>query len=125
NQSGTYQESFTDINGCDSIYNLLLILNKEFGIYAPNVINPSSNINGFFTLFDSGTKSDILVLSIYDRWGELIWQKTNLPTSDPSQGWNGRFHDKPVLPGVYVWMAKVRLPNSEEILIHGNVTVLR
>ncbi|MCC6816069.1 MAG: gliding motility-associated C-terminal domain-containing protein, partial [Saprospiraceae bacterium] len=79
----------------------------------------------FFTLFDSGTKSDILVLSIYDRWGELIWQKEQFPTSDPSQGWNGRFHDKPVLPGVYVWMAKVLLPDHREIILKGDVTVVK
>ncbi|MCC6816010.1 MAG: gliding motility-associated C-terminal domain-containing protein, partial [Saprospiraceae bacterium] len=79
----------------------------------------------FFTLFDSGTKSDILVLSIYDRWGELIWQKEQFPTSDPSQGWNGRFHDKPVLPGVYVWMARILLANGELLSLRGDVTVMR
>ena len=126
NQSGTYQESYTDINGCDSIYKLLLIIiDDDIEIYAPNVFNPNSSINNKFTLYDNGTRAIINTLSIYDRWGGLLWQKQNFPTNNPNDGWDGTSHKVKLNPGVYVWYAEVITAKGRKIVLKGDVTIIQ
>jgi hypothetical protein len=123
--SGTYEEKFTSTIGCDSIHILYLIIDKEAGIYYPNVINPSSTLNNKFTLFVYGSAAIIQNLSIYDRWGNQIWQKQDFEPNDIHLGWNGKFKEQKVVPGVYVWHAKIILQNGEKIIKRGNLTVVR
>ncbi len=123
--SGTYEEKFTSTIGCDSIHILYLIIDKEAGIYYPNVINPSSTLNNKFTLFVYGSAAIIQNLSIYDRWGNQIWQKQDFEPNDIHLGWNGKFKEQNVVPGVYVWHAEIILQNGEKIIKRGNLTVVR
>lgn len=123
--SGSYFENYHSERGCDSIYQLVLTIIRERGIYAPNVINPNG-LNWAFTLYDNGQSiKSIEKLSIFDRWGELIWRKSQFLPNDPAEGWNGRFNDRPVVPGVYVWLARVVLEDGSVTTEYGNVTVLK
>lgn len=126
NQSGTYQESYTDINGCDSIFKLLLIIiDDKIEIYAPNVLNPNSSINNSFTLYDNGTRAIINTLRIYDRWGGLLWQKHNFPTNNPAEGWDGTSNNVKLNPGVYIWHADVLTHKGRKMVLKGDVTIVQ
>ncbi len=63
-------------------------------------------------------------MSIFDRWGNLVFLKENISAGDRSQGWDGRLNSNKVAPGVYVY--KIEIVNLEdEIEIKaGDVTVL-
>ena len=122
--SGTYKEFYQTKNGCDSIHLLLLSINKDISIYYPNVIHPGG-LNSFFTIYVYGASATIKALSIYDRWGERIWQKQNFPPNELEQGWNGKYKDQDVMPGVYVWHAEIVLKDGSVIMEKGDVTVVR
>lgn len=123
--SGTYRESFQTNAGCDSVHYLVLFIKKKTGIYYPNVIHPGGP-NGWFTIFDNGfTIEQINTLSIYDRWGDLIWQKQGFAANVPSLGWDATVKGKAVLPGVYVWHAQLALQDGSLVTEKGDVTVLR
>lgn len=123
--SGTYQEHFTSTGGCDSIHYLILTIKNEVGIYYPNVIHPG-DINGWFTLFDNGkTIALISSLSIYDRWGNLVWQKKGFIANELPLGWDGRFQGQQVVPGVYAWHALLMLRDGNIVTKKGDVTVIR
>jgi len=122
--SGTYQEVYQTQNGCDSIHLLLLSINKDVSIYYPNIIHPGG-LNSYFTIYVYGASATIKTLSIYDRWGERIWQKHNFPPNELQQGWDGKFKDQDVMPGVYVWHAELLLRDGSVIVEKGDVTVMR
>ena len=122
--SGTYQEVYQTQNGCDSIHLLLLSINKDVSIYYPNIIHPGG-LNSYFTIYVYGASATIKTLSIYDRWGERIWQKHNFPPNELQQGWDGKFKDQDVMPGVYVWHAELLLRDVSVIVEKGDVTVMR
>ncbi|MBK8243534.1 MAG: gliding motility-associated C-terminal domain-containing protein [Saprospiraceae bacterium] len=122
--SGTYQEVYQTQNGCDSIHLLLLSINKDVSIYYPNIIHPGG-LNSYFTIYVYGASATIKTLSIYDRWGERIWQKHNFPPNELQQGWGGKFKDQDVMPGVYVWHAELLLRDGSVIVEKGDVTVMR
>ncbi len=123
--SGIYQERLTSNAGCDSIHQLFLIIKKNIGIYYPNVIRPGGP-NGWFTIFDNGhTILSVETLTIYDRWGDLVWQKHGILPNELQMGWDGTFNGVKVLPGVYVWHAQLALKDGSVIAEKGNVTVIR
>ncbi|MBK7244793.1 MAG: gliding motility-associated C-terminal domain-containing protein [Saprospiraceae bacterium] len=122
--SGTYKEIYTTKEGCDSIHLLLLSINKDVSIYYPNIIHPGG-LNSNFTIYVYGASANIKTLSIYDRWGERIWQKQNFPPNELQQGWDGKYKDQDVMPGVYVWHAEIVLKDGSVIVEKGDVTVVR
>lgn len=67
--------------------------------YIPNIISAQTNTtNSTFAIFFNDENCDILStsLSIYDRWGELIFKSDN-------NEWSGNFNDYFVNPGVYFY----------------------
>ncbi|MGP8215163.1 MAG: gliding motility-associated C-terminal domain-containing protein, partial [Bacteroidia bacterium] len=66
-------------------------------LYVPNAFNPK----GANTIFKPvGVFVDLqnYDFSIYDRWGELLFE-----TTDPTQGWDGTYHGKLVEEGIYIY----------------------
>ena len=89
------------------------------------MINTSSQQNDHFNLFIFGQQAIIDDLSIFDRWGNLIWQTIQLVPNDTQQGWNGKSNEQFVLPGVYVWNVRIKLQDGSVILKSGDLTVVR
>jgi hypothetical protein len=121
--------TITDGNGCQASDRVTLTARRDGQIYHPNVINPvdaENADNERFTLFaPPGWVTNIASLSIFDRWGEQVWQNRNLAANDPNQGWDGNIRGRRIEPGVYVFVAVVELVTGEEIVVKGDVTVVR
>lgn len=112
-----------DAEGCPAVDSFRLWV--EPNIYTPNVFSPASVIgNDFFTLF-SRYPVPILELTIYDRWGEQVFQRKNIMTNAPEDGWDGRFNEQEALPGVYVFMARVELVPGKTVVLKGDVLLYR
>ena len=60
-------------------------------------------------------------LSVYDRWGEKVYQ-----TNDIYSGWDGKYENVPQDIGVYMYLIEYRTSNSIEKQIRkSNLTLLR
>jgi hypothetical protein len=122
--SGVYTETFSTDVSCDSIHYLYLTIKNNTDIFFPNIISPDG-ANGFFTGYSSNASVTIASLSIYDRWGNLMFAKENFPANDPQQGWDGQFQGKAVVQGVYTWLAIAKLKDGSLETFVGDVTVVR
>lgn len=112
-----------DSMGCPASDRLLV--NVEPNVFAPNAIRPESSFdNDRFTLF-SREPVQILRLSVYDRWGELVFEQKDFFTNDRALGWDGRFRGEPAPPGVYVFGAEVQTPSGRIVTFRGDLLVLR
>lgn len=112
-----------DEEGCPAVDSLLILVVPN--VYAPNVIRPaSSEGNDRFTLF---TREQIPMrrLVVFDRWGELVFERHDIFTNDPSQGWDGSFNGKETPPGVYAFVAEVEVQPGQVTVVRGDVTVIR
>ena len=67
----------------------------------------------------------VVLLRIYDRWGNIIYENTNFPPNDPAFGWDGHTNSRYVNPGVYVYMTELRHTDGETILLVGDITVIK
>jgi gliding motility-associated-like protein len=94
-------------------------------LFYPNIISANNDgLNDIFSVSNEDARTEISELSIFDRWGNMVYTSTNMVVNDKSIGWNGTFNQA-VLPGVYVWVAKVKYIDCEEKIIHGDVTVVK
>jgi hypothetical protein len=61
---------------------------------------------------------------IFDRWGNKVYESQSMILNDRTSGWDGRFLDKFVNPGVFTWVAKVRFIDGVVETFTGDITVL-
>ena len=98
----------------------------EFHLYVPNAFTPDNDgVNDSFQPMGSGFEGDLYHFSVFNRWGEVVFQ-----TDDPDLPWigqnNQRFGTHFVPDGVYGW--RVEAQGFHELIptvLRGTVTVVR
>jgi gliding motility-associated-like protein len=100
--------------------------NYEGQVYQPNAITPNGdNINDYFKLYGSLAVAGIDQLKVFNRWGDLMYNGTNLPIEeDFAIGWDGTFNGVPLNPDVFTWVAEVRFIDDNVIVFKGTVTLI-
>ena len=64
-------------------------------------------------------------LSVFNRWGAVIFEGNDLESSVDTQGWDGTFNGKTVNTDVYIWMAEIQFLDGEVISYSGDLTVTK
>ncbi|MCK6630730.1 MAG: gliding motility-associated C-terminal domain-containing protein, partial [Anaerolineae bacterium] len=81
---------------------------KQPNYYAANVFKPDAQWpNNYFSLNASAGISLVRYIQIADRWGEILWERHDMPLNDPESGWNGMYNGKMAPPGVYIFWAEL------------------
>ncbi len=120
-----YQVFFTDDNRCSNGAGLLVkVFCKNANLFIPNTFSPNGDgSNDIFYLRGRGLER-VKLLRIFNRWGEVVFEKRDVPVNDPSAGWNGSFKGKKPMADVYIYQAEVFCENGELIRMNGNVSLL-
>ncbi|MEZ4910372.1 MAG: gliding motility-associated C-terminal domain-containing protein [Saprospiraceae bacterium] len=116
-----------DKNGCTAIDDIALRVRRLNIVDFPNIIatNSSTRNDKFFPIGRKDNIKNVNSLSIYDRWGNLVFYKENVELNDPDQGWDGTFRGQLVEQGVYIFVALVDFMDDTSEVIKGDVTVIR
>jgi gliding motility-associated-like protein len=61
---------------------------------------------------------------VYDRWGELVFQREDFAVNDPA-GWDGLFRGQDAPTGVYIWYMEVQYPDESEEVLRGQTALIR
>ena len=94
-------------------------------VYVANTFTPDGDgVNDKLFVQGTGIRT-IRYFRIYNRWGELVFEKNNFNANDPSTGWDGKVKGKDVNPEVFVWLCEVVCDKGTGTLFKGNVAVLR
>ncbi len=91
----------------------------EPDVFIPNAFTPNQD-NENDLLFVRGNNVEKMVLKIFDRWGELVFE-----TDKQSKGWDGTYKGELVDPGVFVYYLEITCVDGQEYFKKGNVTVIR
>jgi hypothetical protein len=116
----------TDTAGCVGTDDIQVTVIRDERIFIPNVLaTEAENQNALFTVYSAGEVRSIVLMQIYDRWGELVFERKNLPPNEPILGWDGRWNNRPVDLGVYVYVVQLEIIDGSIQTRKGDVTVLR
>ena len=108
---------------CTSQKSKLIDVIDEFICYVPNSFTPDGdNLNNTFTpILYSGFDSQSYTLTIYNRWGEILFI-----SHDPAVGWDGTYGNNVSLVGIYTWTIQVTTSLTKEVKkLHGHVNLIR
>lgn len=122
---GNYEACLVAINdkGCTDTTCHLVPIEDQFLFYVPNTFTPNGDgVNDEFLPSVLGVSTDGYQLMIFNRWGQLIFETTDINT-----GWDGYYLGAPCQEDTYVW--KIELSNTADF-IHiqkytGHINLLR
>jgi gliding motility-associated-like protein len=125
NPLGNYTIVLYVSNGiCHDYESKSIIVEEEILFYIPNAFTPDGDPfnNSFRPVFVSGFDPYDYHLTIFNRWGEIVFESYNA-----ANGWDGTFGDSAIVhDGVYVWQIEFGDINSDEKYTHtGHLTLLK
>ncbi len=122
----TYSVLVTSIHGCvntDTVTIHLFCDNSQ--MFVPNAFTP--NGDGSDDVFYPRGQGVSIIKSfrIYNRWGEKLFERTNIKLNDESNAWDGSFNGGTPRPDVYVWVIDGVCETGEPLFLKGDVTIIR
>jgi gliding motility-associated-like protein len=94
-------------------------------VYIPNAFSPDGDgVNDVFMVRGKGVAT-VKSFRVFNRFGQVVFEKQNFSANDPTAGWNGRLNGTPASPDVYVFMAEVLCTAGAVFTYQGNVTLFR
>jgi hypothetical protein len=123
----TYIVTGTDATGCTGADTVIVIVTPYVEpcgeIFIPTVLAPDGTgpaENKSICVY-GGCVSE-LTFAIYSRWGEKVFETSNI---DLSECWDGNYKGKPMNAGVFAYKLIVTLTNGESYEESGNITLVR
>ena len=95
--------SVTNQYGCTNDTTGQIKLDAVHGLYVPNALSPRSMHEGVKNFKPKGKGISRFWIGIYDKWGNVVWESTELDNGQPAEGWDGTRNGKMLPAGVYVW----------------------
>ena len=124
--AGVYQFVATNINGCQIDTSINININKSRNAAAPKGFTPNGDgTNDRFFIQGDDKILQINTFRVYDRWGELVYEVSNVQPNDQNQGWDGSFKGQNMNGGVFAWYAEIKYKDGFVNVIKGDVTLLR
>ncbi len=109
-------------NGCEVRDTLNITVDFRANIYIPDIFTPDGDgINDVWRLRYKDYKPLIKEAAIFDRWGEKIILRKNISNLE----WDGTFKGKRVSPGVYLYYIRYENAKGYDIVLTGDITVIR
>jgi gliding motility-associated-like protein len=122
----TYRVDVENIHGCKNYDEMTVsVFCNNGNLFMPNTFSP--NNDGSNDVYYPRGKGlfRVKAFKIFNRWGELVFQKYDFSANDASKGWNGYYNNKPASPDVYVYSIDVICENNTVLNYRGNVALIR
>jgi gliding motility-associated-like protein len=110
----------TNSAGCTDSACVLVSVDVNCGeLFVPNAFSPNNDGENDVLQIFGGCIRD-LQFSIYDRWGEKVFETTN-----PADAWDGTYKGKVMNTAVFVYRLEAVLLTGESVSKKGNISLVR
>ncbi len=122
-----YIMTSVDENGCIATDNAFVTVLPDPGniLYIPNTFTPNSDGNNDVFFVFGYNLTLVTKISVFDRWGEVVFIRENVSPYDLSNGWDGTINGKSLNNGVYAYVVEVQFETGQKQSQMGNVTLIR
>ena len=127
-ESGMVKLVATSDAGCIASDSLIVNVLNNKEVYIPNAFSPNGDgINDNFSVQGKTPLVQRIVrLQIFDRWGQIITDLTDLTPNNTEEGWNGRdMSGQELSTGIYVYLVTVEFLDKKVLTFSGDVLLLR
>ena len=103
----------------------IFVLCNNANIFVPNTFSPNGDgSNDIFYPRGSGVFK-IKNLRIFNRWGEVVFERSNFNANDASTGWDGNQKGQKLQPDVFVYTLEVVCDNNTSLVFKGNIALIK
>lgn len=125
-ESLLYTVTATGQNGCIATDKVAVEVISNITYYTPSIFSPNGDqINDTWFISSNDPNTMIRALSVYDRWGGILYSTYAIPVNIPEAGWDGTSGGRSLDPGVYVFVAEVINEDGKAEYLHGDITLIR
>jgi gliding motility-associated-like protein len=118
--------TITNTYGCQSKDTICIkTFCKSAQAFIPNAFSPDGDgVNDKLCVMGTGIKI-VKSFRIFNRWGQLVFEKVNFNTNDPANGWDGTIRGIPAPPEIYVYICEVICESDIPYTYTGNVGIIK
>jgi len=123
----TYKVTVQTTYGCRATDEVRIVVFCGKGqLYIPNAFSPNNDgLNDRFYIKGFGI-ARIKRMLIFNRYGQTVFEKQNVPVNDAAQGWDGTNKGVPAgETAAYVYVLEVVCKDGQEFSYKGTVMLVR
>lgn len=122
----TYTVEVANSGGCKSRDNVTIyVICNGANVFIPNTFSPNADGNNdIFYPRGKGVFS-IKTAKIFNRWGEVVYEKNDFMPNDAAAGWDGTFKGQKLNVDVYVYLIEILCDNNTLLTYKGNVALIK
>ncbi|MEZ4919857.1 MAG: gliding motility-associated C-terminal domain-containing protein [Saprospiraceae bacterium] len=122
-----YHVTVIDSAGCPAEDERMLVVENDRRVYIPNAFQPDnfSDGNEHFRVFCGEDVSWINTLQVFDRWGQLVYNRQDFAPNDASVFWDGTVRGEQLPPNVFLYYVQLEFKDGRTEEIRGDVTLVR
>ncbi|MCU7548857.1 PKD domain-containing protein [Chitinophagaceae bacterium LB-8] len=121
-----YTVTVKNISGCTSTdYMTVSLVCNSGNLFIPNTFSPN-NDGSNDKFYPRGTGISLVrSLRVFNRWGELVFERMNFNANDDKLGWDGIYKGQLLTSDVYVYTCEVICDNMEVLSYTGDIALIR
>jgi len=116
----------TTAYGCSDTDTLMIkTFCQSAQVFIPNAFTPDGDGYNDVLMVRASGIALVKTFRIFNRWGEVVFEKGNFQPNLPQYGWNGKIKGADSGPDVFVYTAEVVCENGTTYTYKGNVSILK
>lgn len=120
-----YTVAVTSEDGCTTVDSLQVSINDVRDVFVPNAFSPNNDgVNDRLLVFGGPEVLLVRNFRVFNRWGDLVYEQSELLPNSSEGTWNGRFNGSPLDSDVYVWSAEIEFIDGLILPYAGDVLLL-
>ncbi len=125
-QTTEYNIEVINAGGCTANDALtVMVLCNGANVFIPNTFSPNGDgVNEKFYPRGTGLFS-IKTAKIFNRWGELLFENSNMKANDASEGWDGSYKGQKLSTDVFVYVFEIICDNNTILVYKGDIALIR
>ncbi|RYZ52683.1 MAG: FAD-binding protein, partial [Sphingobacteriales bacterium] len=122
----TYTVNVSNNFGCEAKDDVTIFIKCDNSqVFMANTFTPNSDgANDRFFPQGKGL-SNIQRFRVFNRWGEIVFDASNIEVNNATQGWDGTFKGEPLKPDVFVYIVDATCETGEPMQIKGDISLIR
>jgi gliding motility-associated-like protein len=126
NKSNNYELTIVSQSNCVSKAEQRIAVRQAPYVFVPNVFSPNGDgQNDRLVVFANPNRvKQIRRFALFNRWGDLVFEKFNFAPNDESSSWDGILNGKSVSNDVFTYFVEVVLFDDQIKLVAGDVILI-